>query len=1030
MERSDAAEVIEYALDLLIKITNYTPKMRDLVEIAQPLPFIIDSHRAKSLVGRFDSQKATVARLAASEDYVRLELLLARTESRYDVHAAHNRIVELYWFIANLRDLSTKTACTAWMVTSLHHMDQSDDLETKEGLPSILNEDLTSSIEQLLSETADHYLIARGSIVALSETQPAEALDLCKSLNTRQRRNRALYSLVEHNCKLPNVTFDIEFMIKVIQTFDDTILRGKAVLDLVKHLSVYNGNRDTILLFCETLIILVKQIEDASERCEALCHTYKFINDSDTLNMYSNLTKSLVPILYSSWGAIDVGWAKVDTGFKIASLMAIVSPDIAREYLLLSNNLKNELAIDSDGPALVFISCLRLAIRAFAGLLRTNIFTETDSERLERLIRSIPSNGERIGMWSELACRCSNSEHKALCDKIVTEHVKPLLNDMSDDDGEYKNAVVAYSAPALYAHHKHTALERIAQLPQPFMDDGYLNICDFIFTGIPLRDPIDRTSKSKYVLSFETVVDICEILSYVQYDMHIFMIIVILCDSLTDRKNKSRITDQQRADIVQRLEHIVNFKLPDSHNIKHEGYKIACKAVISRLQRSEITRWDDLINEARLVPNMADKALVMTLIAEYMPSRFHTEKERLFDEAVTWAEKIPADLDRSNRFEAIAKYLISFNPIKAKRLLKLGMELTSVGTADKGMYAEQQRIIDLAHKLSPNFAASLVSLLDDDPARAENKLKLRRRVETLDLAKKMADQEIPESDRRGSANIPKAAWINLGRLNAGRIETIDHESMRVYFQIAADFPISDAYAILSWIIQNAVLRYSKTDRARTYLSPIFEATLLGAELAGRVAARSLAQLRNIASTVQAHSSLKDSFVIRAGESRRAISFLRDWFRSSVSEYLKISDPYFGVDDLGVLAMIRSENPKCKVSVMTSSRHQGKLPKPWDESYRSHWRLKISDQDPPETEILIIGMASTGYSPIHDRWWITKGGGLRIGTSFNSLGITKTSEIEILSKQEAAEREAEIDLYLYRQVREYNREKLQFNLFSL
>ena len=156
-EREDASEVIGYSLDLLIKNTRYTPKTRDLREIATPLPSVPDKHKARQFVGRFDSQKGTIEKLGTTEDYVRLQLLLAQTESKYDFTSAHNRILEVYWYISDLTDLAIKTDCMAWMVASLDDIDPEGILELEEGLQTVAHEELRSSINQLLNLTADHY---------------------------------------------------------------------------------------------------------------------------------------------------------------------------------------------------------------------------------------------------------------------------------------------------------------------------------------------------------------------------------------------------------------------------------------------------------------------------------------------------------------------------------------------------------------------------------------------------------------------------------------------------------------------------------------------------------------------------------------------------------------------------------------------------------------------------------------------------------------------------------------------------------
>ncbi len=54
----------------------------------------------------------------------------------------------------------------------------------------------------------------------------------------------------------------------------------------------------------------------------------------------------------------------------------------------------------------------------------------------------------------------------------------------------------------------------------------------------------------------------------------------------------------------------------------------------------------------------------------------------------------------------------------------------------------------------------------------------------------------------------------------------------------------------------------------------------------------------------------------------------------------------------------------------------------------------------------------------------------MGTSFNSLGFNKESEISILSAEEAEIRQREVDQYLHGAKREHNGEMLQLISFFL
>jgi hypothetical protein len=212
---------------------------------------------------------------------------------------------------------------------------------------------------------------------------------------------------------------------------------------------------------------------------------------------------------------------------------------------------------------------------------------------------------------------------------------------------------------------------------------------------------------------------------------------------------------------------------------------------------------------------------------------------------------------------------------------------------------------------------------------------------------------------------------------------------------------------------------------------MFEAIILGSELAASLAARSSMKLDRIKCQTIEYSE-EDSMLVRAGERDKVLRALKDWFEHEVESYLKICDPFFGPDDLEVLQILRSVNPTCEVQVLTSKKHHDQeVEKPWEETYRTHWRLHISSsQDPPETEVVVVGVRPTGKSPIHDRWWLTDGKGLRLGTSFRSLGIDRHSEISQLTEQEARIREAEVDQYLRRDARHHNGERLVYTLFTL
>jgi hypothetical protein len=220
-----------------------------------------------------------------------------------------------------------------------------------------------------------------------------------------------------------------------------------------------------------------------------------------------------------------------------------------------------------------------------------------------------------------------------------------------------------------------------------------------------------------------------------------------------------------------------------------------------------------------------------------------------------------------------------------------------------------------------------------------------------------------------------------------------------------------------------------TDQAGVNLRRYFEATLLSSNLALQIASRDAVRFGMVFAP---KSEAEDGIVIRQGERAPAIQFLVGWMQKNLGNGIKICDPYFGPEELEVLRLIQETNPNCHVQILTSLSHQPIVGA--DETlqslYDNYWRYRLSDQLPPDTDIVVVGINPRGGSPIHDRWWITESSGLRLGTSFNSIGVGKTSEISVISSELLSERETEIDQYLERRRRDSRGNELSYKLFRL
>jgi hypothetical protein len=341
-------------------------------------------------------------------------------------------------------------------------------------------------------------------------------------------------------------------------------------------------------------------------------------------------------------------------------------------------------------------------------------------------------------------------------------------------------------------------------------------------------------------------------------------------------------------------------------------------------------------------------------------------------------------------------------------------------------------MLDFVHRVDPDLAAELASLADTDPARVRTRIAMRQQLDVLNGAKALGSQsrkrdESPVRKRQ----YPQVAWRLLGQLHAGRVAHRKLEEMREFVTVASSLAFTEAYPVLAFVIRNAVTRFSNTDQASSVLRPMFEATLLASHIAARLADQNNRLALGAFPPEMIECGTPTADLVKAGQRSSAVRRIERWIEEKVGAYLTICDPYFGPEDLEILTLILNIKPLTRVRILTSLKHQQqeKVPEPYAHSYVQHWRTAISAQGPPDTEVTIAGTKSGG-SPIHDRWWLIDGAGLRMGTSFRSIGVEKDAELSDIPSDTAATFEAQVKGYLNREIRELNGERLSYQSFTL
>ena len=464
-------------------------------------------------------------------------------------------------------------------------------------------------------------------------------------------------------------------------------------------------------------------------------------------------------------------------------------------------------------------------------------------------------------------------------------------------------------------------------------------------------------------------------------------------------------------------------KLPIAERIQHPGFQLLCAAQAVRIFPIRGVTWDDLIGQSEAISNAADRTFVLAFIASYLPKKMNSRRDSLFKLVESRIDELEAMEDKFQRFCTVANLVGARNKGEASRILKKAFEIVTQSNNRRNAIMEHE-IVDLAYKVDPDLPMNLAVLCDDDPARDEYKKRAQRQLDAHRLRKDIGDHRsnIDLGSLRNDPTLAAAAWRALGTLNAGRMIPTYMPRLRDMLACASNYPLSTSYPMYSWALSNGILQYSNTPEAVNYLRSMFDGVVKGAEFFFTMAESG--RRLGFNPTWQDSGTNENQIVILSGERQKAIGFLKDWIKASTEEYVLIVDPYFRASDLELVMLVVEIDPHLKVRVITGKAAQRNGSSSLSDAYSTAWR-RLCEHSPPETEVLVVGFIKSGEAPFHDRWILSKSAGLRLGSSFGSLGH-RDSEISVLGSDEVKQLHRTVERYQTKYVRELGGERVHMN----
>lgn len=1029
-ERADA--VIEYALKQIIQNTDYAHDAGPLRELAEPLPHLDSEDEIERLVRIFDQQKQQSIQV---EELVRLEILLAQAEAKVDIDRADDRLLDLYFDLEQISDLAVQTEGWARLIAVLPLRKELTDLE--ENILTNAAEDLEVATKELLAKSADQVDATRHVIQGLASNRPEKALGLANRLNTKPRRDKGVLSFLGSILNDSLSDIDLGIIFKALDQIESDEISTEAVSSIFERLADERVNLQLAAEYAERFLGKVKQMCDAEERCKTAVQGYNILiqagRKGDESDEEDEKSSEFLSIARDAFKLQDDNYKKIASAFRIVSKLADSDRETAREFKDRAEELREEIVLDSSRSRASYMSNIDLVVRSFRGLLPTKVDDPRDLSRIISAIDRVRSLEDRVRYLSDLSFSYFRSGRDQKGRQIVEEKVRPLLGQDSDEDRHLMYDMWTYSSPALYiAANNRTISDLQKRLPPRKRDEALLNIANSILNKVMPSEPVDSKPNRRSKLRPEEIHDLIEIIEKVEKDSILYKVLEKTSKAILEDDNRRTYDRGFRIDVAEKIEEIAEKRLPNVDFIEHDGYLILSKAdvlLVRNTYKNVGTKsWLELVDEARSIENEADRALVLSKLAEKCPSSGGTAYDHrieVLEDAEDLIKNLPSAQDRISRFNILALAAEEVDRELARRYYKGAFSLLydERENVDESTHQKmRRRILSSAYRIDPDFASSLANLVDDDPAHQQE---LERNIQRLKRRSRISTDANEEEDY--NSNLPSVCWESLAALNAGRLNPVRIDRAKGILSKARNLRMKGAYPIQSFITEGLVESYKDTNEASRIIRPIFEASLQNAHFIRRLAVRSSSKQDHAKAQAshQAENSDQKTFTIRTGERTRALRILREWVSDHVSNRLVICDQYFGPGQIDALNLVQSVAPDCKIEVLSSEKHhREKNAMNLKEAYTMAWRKKY-DQEIPNLQIVVAGKQdSTKKSPIHDRWWLSEQSGLRIGTSFNGLGQSQSS-IGLLDESERARKINEVEQYLVRKNRDHDGVKVSY-----
>ncbi len=473
----DAHLLISRALDWIVEASAYTPSLRIVRQIVQPL----EDAKAEEARPVVEKLITVLGGLQSSprREAMRLSVFIASQTIRWQRPIGEELLVDALLSLEDT-DPELRAFGYALILRVLNSVDPHDAL----GLRLDIRKNLDLAVELVVAECADQYEVLGRALRTLASVDKVLALGVAESLNTSDNREDAMVGVVRIAAEQAQSNQDVAWLLDVLGKIGDQAnIIGPALIDVLR--SIKDGNVSIDDPIDQRLALIIAGLPDPQDRAKAWAELASVRARSGRTFRVPAATASAREAAL----AMDAPWDKASALFELVELLGPNDPPAGAQLIeeALAITTGSSRADQYFGPQLA--NAVMLGIQS----LPTDVHAE-DLNELAELARLIPSSYVQAQFIGWIASRALFAGFEGRGRELAAESTARLE---AISDGVAGAHATSNLASVIAAHDVEALIEIIQRLSGHAHEHAIQNAVAYLLARQPPDVPVDFARLTK-----------------------------------------------------------------------------------------------------------------------------------------------------------------------------------------------------------------------------------------------------------------------------------------------------------------------------------------------------------------------------------------------------------------------------------------------------------------------------------------------------------------------------------------------------